>query len=1376
MSGAYGSSHWLYDADVYQTGQSLKFNDDDSSFLSRTPTTAGNRDKWTWSAWVKLSTIQSQFLFSAYSASSDAGFFGIAFISTGAIRVQGWNTVYRQTNALFRDSSAWYNILLSVDTANGTADDRIKLFVNGSQITSFATNNSYTQNDDTQINNTSLHYIGRYHSGEYFDGYMADVHFIDGQALDPTSFIKTENNQLQPKEYLGSYGTNGFRLNFQDDIISEGFNVVTYKGNGSSDGQSISGLGLSPDLVWLKERTSTSAQILVNTLRGANITLESNNNNAEFTPSSVGLESFDPDGFTIGSANGAYNSGSDTYVAWCWDAGSTDSKTYTVKVVSDGGNKYRFDDYGTSAVTLDLAEGGSYVFDQSDSSNDGHPMKFSTTSNGSHGGGSTYSTGVTYELDGVTKTESDYVSEFNSATTRQLKITVAASAPTLYYWCHYHSGMGGAINTNATKGSSNFDGAIQSVVKANTTKGFAIGTFTKGSGTQTIGHGLGAAPDWLAVKRTNGTGSWFIYHSANTANPETDYLRFNSSNATADDATVWGDTAPTSSVFSVSTAFNSGEELLFYAWTEISSYSKFSSYTGNGSASGPSETLGFAPAYLMIKRTDSGNNWVILDTTRDADGQLTKFLAADANQAESDSAQVKTQVDADGFTIKSAFDIVNANGGTYIYMAFADTREAAFFKDVSGNNNNFTPNNLDYRDSMIDTPLTNFCTFNPAAIDSSVGVTLSEGNLGVKPDSSGGFEGAVASFTLPRTGKWYWEYRTGQGGSSIYGRPSIITADEYMTQTSNSGEISGGSAASNPNGVLFTANDGGKRIGDSDTSFGSAVSAGDIIGNAYNADTGQWFIYINNSIQASGAAISESIKGNLAGKDVYILHERYNGNGVDMYNFGQDSSFSGAKIPQGNGADGEDFFYAPPTGFKSLQLSNLPTPAIADPTAHFDIVTYTGTGSTNSIGGLSFQPDWVWGKRRDTTGNHWLNDAVRGATKGLHSDSTNNQYTDATVMNAFTSDGFTVVSHAISNASSGTYVAWNWKAGSTTPSQTYTVKVVSDSGNKYRFDDFGTSAVTLDLQEGGTYTFDQSDSSNSGHPFRFSTTSDGTHGSGSEYTTGVTTNGTAGQAGAYTRITVASGAPTLYYYCAVHSGMGGQANTNSTFGSTNLKGTIQSTVSANTSAGVSIISYTGTGSAATIGHQLNSAPSMVIIKNRDATDAWRIYHASVSTSNNKYLVFGTNALISGGSDKWNGQPTSTVFGVAGDGSVNRSNEKYIMYAFHSVESFSKVGSYVGNGNANGPFVPLNFRASWIMIKNTTGTGGWEMHDNKRIGFNPADESLDANTSAAEATGNDLDILSNGFKIRNTYGTSNTNGSTYVYLAFAESPFKTTSAR
>ena len=227
----------------------------------------------------------------------------------------------------------------------------------------------------------------------------------------------------------------------------------------------------------------------------------------------------------------------------------------------------------------------------------------------------------------------------------------------------------------------------------------------------------------------------------------------------------------------------------------------------------------------------------------------------------------------------------------------------------------------------------------------------------------------------------------------------------------------------------------------------------------------------------------------------------------------------------------------------------------------------------------------------------------------------------------------------------------------------------------------------------------------------------------------------------------------------------------------NSNGSIPSTVQANTDAGFSIVQYTGTGTAATIGHGLGVAPAMYIIKNRDQTGTnWTVFHKDL-TSNAYSLYLNDTSAQSNSVGYWNAtSPTSTVFSIKNtSGDVNTNTEDYVVYCFAEKQGYSKFGKYTGNGNADGPFVYTGFKPAFILFKKSSDSGdNWMMYDNKRPGFNVTDQALHPNSSAAEydnANAN-LDILSNGFKLRSSFGWVNQNTHTYIYMAFAENPFVT----
>ena len=206
--------------------------------------------------------------------------------------------------------------------------------------------------------------------------------------------------------------------------------------------------------------------------------------------------------------------------------------------------------------------------------------------------------------------------------------------------------------------------------------------------------------------------------------------------------------------------------------------------------------------------------------------------------------------------------------------------------------------------------------------------------------------------------------------------------------------------------------------------------------------------------------------------------------------------------------------------------------------------------------------------------------------------------------------------------------------------------------------------------------------------------------------------------------------------------------------------------------GMDIVTYTGNETARTISHSLSAVPRFMLMKTRDSVNDWFAYHyGNTSAPETEYLKFNTNEATVDGSDPWNDTaPTSSVFTVGIGSGTNKSSGTMVAYLFAEKQGFSKFGYYTGNGNANGPFVFLGFRPAFVIIKRTSSTQNWYIWDNKRLGYNVDNNHLQGQDRDAEGTADTLDLLSNGFKIRESGVGTNGSGDNYIYIAFAEAPF------
>ncbi|WP_415061419.1 SPRY domain-containing protein [Bdellovibrio sp.] len=769
--------------------------------------------------------------------------------------------------------------------------------------------------------------------------------------------------------------------------------------------------------------------------------------------------------------------------------------------------------------------------------------------------------------------------------------------------------------------------------------------------------------------------------------------------------------------------------------------------------------------------------------------------------------------------------IVNAGGASSFLLDFDDgTTLTTLGYDKSSKANHWTCNNISLTagptyDHTLEAPGNSYATLNPLAYNTACTVpTISNANLKFL-GPSGAVASVGASTMSVSSGKWYWEV-SGPGG--VTGTYCGITAMPVYT-----GAVQDLGARAND--YAYRLDTGQKRTSGTLSAFATAASSTDIVGFALDLDAKTLDVYKNGTLLGTLASsipagdyspafdtyASQYLEVNF-GQAPLLASATYHSSARGYFRHAPPTGFRA--LCQANLPD--PIIKNPKNHFDVLTHSGDGT--ARDLTGALFTPDLVWGKSRNTAATSHRLVDSMRGK-----GTNYY--------KTISSNTTTIEAEDDAITSLI-SGGIRVAASAnFPNTSGQTFVSWLWNAKSnfaelqryTTPgTYTYTVPtgvtslsvlVIGGGGGGG-----GSGAGCGSGGVGGNSTLDTLTANGGGAGGAGPNVSGagGTGGGGSGGDGGI--SGTVGTAGDGTSLTTGAGLSSFagfgngspitgwggagggaglrYATIAVSSGQqlsitvgaGGTAGAagaggagkpgasgaviiyNSTSGyPVNTQGTIVSTLTANQTAGISIVSYLGNAtSGATVGHGLDVAPKMILVKNRDYSGSWVVYHKSL-TSAAYYLLLNSTAVQTNTSNMWNSvAPSSSVFTLGNDGFTNRSGNFHIAYCFAEIEGFSKIGSYAGNASADGPFIWCGFKPQWIMIKSLSGGAeNWEIFDATRTPINPSSTSLKANLDNSETTLSSFDVLSNGFKIRDSATRINGSGYTYVFIAFADVPGK-----
>ena len=730
------------------------FEKGDSPRLNRTPSGTGtSRRKYTLSLWAKPSLSSSasdeRYIITAGAYGGDDA---ITFDADRTLKywINGRSNADFKTNRTFEDSSKFYHILVSVDTTQATASDRVKIYVDGDQITSFSLETYPAQNYDGNWGNTVSTNIGSSNSpNRYYNGYLAEVNYVDGTALTPSTFglTDTSTGRWIPKTLSGiTYGTNGFRLKFQDSSAlgddtsgntndftatnlastdqttdsptqnhmtfggRTGSSITLSEGNlkvsvGAADTKCITGMGIPTSGKYYWEVTLTTLSTY------GRIGVAPADANFGVSPTSDGIAYDRPE-----TANGMRVLGTD--IGSGWDGAFTEGNIMNFALDADNkflyigeNNTWRNSGDPTSGATGTggVPYGGTSLQDK---------ILYPSVGSGAAGGTKVYDfnfgqkslsytppTGyVTLQQDNLPETAkgisglvwtknrdaTDNNQLYDSSRGKQLVLASNATSAEATVTDGLQKFLAGgqqieddvSINTagesfvswnwvaNGGTTATNTNGSYSSTVQVNQTAGFSIVQFTPGSSSGTVGHGLSQAPEWIIMKDTTRSVLWLIYHKDVGADK---YLQFTTA-AAASNSTVFS-TEPTATTFDPGNGYTSGSSYgatVAYCWHSVDGFSKFGSYTGNGSTNGPFIYTGFKPAFLIIKSSSHATSWYLFDNKRNPINPAGKRLVADGTFVEDAGTTEAFDFLSNGFKLRNSSNGTNGSGRTYIYMAFAE--------------------------------------------------------------------------------------------------------------------------------------------------------------------------------------------------------------------------------------------------------------------------------------------------------------------------------------------------------------------------------------------------------------------------------------------------------------------------------------------------------------------------------------------------------------------------------------------------------------------------------------------------------------------------------------------------------------------------------